>query len=78
MRIGVISDTHGSVDRAVYEHFAEVDEIWHAGDAGNIGVITELEAFKTLRAVWGNCDDFQVRSATREYLIFEAGAKRCL
>ncbi len=78
MRIGVISDTHGSVDRAVYEHFAEVDEIWHAGDAGNIGVITELEAFKTLRAVWGNCDDFQVRSATREYLIFEAGAKKVL
>ncbi len=37
MRIGVISDTHGWVDPAVYEHFAGVDEIWHAGDAGSHG-----------------------------------------
>jgi len=78
MKIGVLSDTHGWVDPAVYEHFAGVDEIWHAGDAGNIGVITELESFKPLRAVWGNCDDFEVRRATKEYLFFKAGAKNVL
>lgn len=78
MRIGVLSDTHGWIDPAVYEHFAGVDEIWHAGDAGNMDVITELEAFKPLRAVWGNIDDFKVRSATKEYLFFRAGNKKVL
>ena len=78
MRIGVLSDTHGWVDPAVYEHFADVDEIWHAGDAGNIDVITELEAFKPLRAVWGNCDGFEVRNATGEYLDFTVEGKRVL
>jgi hypothetical protein len=78
MRIGVISDTHGWVDPAVYKHFADVDEIWHAGDAGNIDVITELESFRPVKAVWGNCDDFRVRSATREFISFTAGGKRVL
>ena len=78
MKIGVLSDTHGWIDPAVYEHFAGVDEIWHAGDAGNIDVINELETFKPLRAVWGNCDGFEVRSATSEYLNFIVEGKRVL
>lgn len=78
MKIGVISDTHGWVDPAVYEHFAGVDEIWHAGDAGNAEVIALLEAFKLLRAVWGNIDGFDVRKATKEYLFFRAGLKDVL
>ena len=76
MRIGVISDTHGWVDPAVYEHFAGVDEIWHAGDAGNIDVITELESFRPLKAVWGNCDDFRVRSATKGVPQFHGRQER--
>lgn len=78
MKIGVISDTHSWVDLAVYEHFAGVDQIWHAGDAGSLDVITGLEAFRPLKAVWGNCDDFKIRSATKEYLSFMAGLKRVL
>ncbi|MDX9773647.1 MAG: metallophosphoesterase family protein [Bacteroidales bacterium] len=78
MRIGVLSDTHGWVDPVVYEHFADVDEVWHAGDAGNIDVITELESFRPLRAVWGNVDDFRVRRATKEYRFFKAGNKNVL
>ena len=75
MKIGLLSDTHGWVAPAVYEHFAGVGEIWHAGDAGNADVIYELEAFKPLRAVWGNCDGFDVRSATAEYLLFRVHGK---
>lgn len=78
MRVGVISDTHGWVDPAVYEHFAGVDEIWHAGDAGTADVITELETFRPLRAVWGNIDGFDVRKLTREYLFFTAEGKKVL
>ena len=33
-RIGLISDTHGWLDEAVYEHFKDCDEVWHAGDFG--------------------------------------------
>ena len=33
-RIGLISDTHGWLDDAVYEHFKDCDEVWHAGDFG--------------------------------------------
>lgn len=78
MKIGILSDTHGWLDPAVYEHFANVDEIWHAGDAGNVEVITKLEAFKPLRAVWGNCDGSEVRQATREYLNFMVDGKKVL
>ena len=35
-RIGLISDTHGWLDEAVYEHFKECDEVWHAGDFGRL------------------------------------------
>ena len=38
-RIGLISDTHGSLDKAVYEHFKDCDEVWHAGDFG-VGSLT--------------------------------------
>lgn len=33
-RIGLISDTHGFLDEAVFEHFKDCDEVWHAGDFG--------------------------------------------
>ena len=33
-RIGLISDTHGWLDEAVFEHFKACDEVWHAGDFG--------------------------------------------
>lgn len=78
MKIGILSDTHGWVDPSLYEHFASVDEIWHAGDAGGMEVIRELESFRPLKAVWGNCDDHEVRRATREYLFFTAGTKKVL
>lgn len=78
MKIGVMSDTHGWIDPAVFEHFAGVDEIWHAGDAGTMEVISRLEAFRPLRAVWGNIDSAEVRRATAEYLFFRAGTKNVL
>ena len=34
-RIGVLSDTHGLLDKRIFEHFKDVDEIWHAGDIGS-------------------------------------------
>ena len=42
-RIGLISDTHGYLDENVFKHFEKRDEIWHAGDFGNIVNITQLQ-----------------------------------
>jgi hypothetical protein len=61
MKIGLISDTHGFLDPKVFEHFKNVDEIWHAGDIGDKKVIDDLQLFKKVRAVFGNIDEANVR-----------------
>ncbi|MEG1543448.1 MAG: metallophosphoesterase family protein, partial [Tannerellaceae bacterium] len=35
LKVGLLSDTHGYWDERYAEHFAECDEIWHAGDIGS-------------------------------------------
>lgn len=70
-RIGLLSDTHGFLDPKIKSYFAEVDEIWHAGDIGSIEVLDELKAFKTTRAVWGNIDNKEIRQDTDEFLRFQ-------
>ena len=61
-RIGLLSDTHGFLDKSVYKHFEECDEIWHGGDFGNIELANELAAFKPLKGVYGNIDGNDIRS----------------
>lgn len=68
-KIGLISDTHGFLDPAVFKHFADCDEIWHAGDFGD-NVAEELAAFKPLRGVYGNIDGKEIRSVYPEHLRF--------
>lgn len=70
LRIGLISDTHGWLDPRVREHFAECDEIWHAGDIGPLEVTDELARWKPLRAVWGNIDDPKARTVFPEHQRF--------
>lgn len=70
-RIGLMSDTHGYVDPKVYDYFADVDEIWHAGDVGDVKVIEELRAFKPLRGVYGNIDAQDVRMEFPEFENFQ-------
>ena len=60
-RIGLLSDTHGCFPKQIMEHFANVDEIWHAGDIGTIEVADNLEKMKPLRAVFGNIDGHELR-----------------
>lgn len=56
-KIGLMSDTHSHLDKKIFDYFAEVDEIWHAGDIGNIDVARQLADFKPFRAVYGNIDE---------------------
>ena len=69
--IGLMSDTHSFLDDKVFTHFANCDEIWHAGDIGSMEVVEKLEAFKPLRAVYGNIDGAEIRRAFPEDLRFE-------
>src|SRR5699024_8237073 len=46
------------------------DEIWHAGDFGTIEVFNALNAFKPLRAVYGNIDGQEIRAECPETAIF--------
>jgi putative phosphoesterase len=67
-RIGLISDTHNFLDTSVLTHFQECDEIWHAGDFGNIGIAEKLGAIKPLKGVYGNIDGQDIRSVYPEML----------
>lgn len=70
-RIGLLSDTHSFLDERVFKHFEACDEIWHAGDFGNIGLVDQLSAFKPLRGVYGNIDGAQIRAMMPLDLRFE-------
>ena len=61
-RIGLLSDTHGYIHPRLLKFFEPVDEIWHAGDIGDMATANELAAFKPLKAVYGNIDGTAVRA----------------
>ena len=69
--IGVLSDTHGLLDKRIFEHFKDVDEIWHAGDIGSAEVLQKLREFKPTRAVFGNMDSGDVRYSLSEFYRFQ-------
>jgi uncharacterized protein len=70
MKIGLLSDTHGHLDPKIFTYFKECDEVWHAGDIGDISLIEELEQFKPIRGVFGNIDDKTIQSRFPEDLRF--------
>jgi len=72
MKIGLLSDTHGWIHPRLFDHFAQCDEIWHAGDIGSVDVADKLAAFKPLKAVFGNIDDALIRRIYKENLTFMA------
>jgi len=61
MRLGVIADTHGLLRPEVFQAFAKVDHILHAGDVGPPDLLTELEALAPVTAVYGNTDGMELR-----------------
>ncbi len=69
-KILLLSDTHSFVDERILHYAEQADEIWHAGDFGNLEVFEALEAKGTLRAVFGNIDGTAIRSRCPESLCF--------
>jgi uncharacterized protein len=76
IKIGCLSDTHGFLHEKLIDFFSDVDEIWHAGDIGNISVADRLNKHKPLRAVYGNIDDGNIRRIYSAHEKFSVGLKK--
>ncbi len=61
MKILLISDTHSYIDERILEYASMADEVWHAGDIGDLKVTDELSKVSKLRAVYGNIDNAEIR-----------------
>ena len=61
MKILLLSDTHSYIDEKILKYAAEADEVWHAGDIGDLKVTDELSTVSKLRAVYGNIDTTDIR-----------------
>ena len=71
MYIGLISDTHGVFDDEFKEFLEPVDQIWHAGDFGNLQTAQAIASFKPLVGVYGNCDGQDIRLDYPGHQFFE-------
>lgn len=69
-KILLLSDTHGYIDSQILKHVEQVDEVWHAGDIGDLKVTDAIKALKPLRAVYGNIDDAKIRGEFPEHNRF--------
>jgi putative phosphoesterase len=61
-KILLLSDTHSHLDKAMIKYINQADEVWHAGDIGDIVVTDKIKKIKPLRAVYGNIDNAIIRS----------------
>lgn len=71
-----MSDTHGFLHEKLIGFFEDVDEIWHAGDIGDISVADRLRKHKPLRAVFGNIDGGDIRRVYSAHEKFTVGRKK--
>jgi putative phosphoesterase len=60
-KILLLSDTHSHLDDTILKYVHQVDEVWHAGDIGDLTVTETIKSLKPLRAVYGNIDDDKAR-----------------
>lgn len=61
IKILLLSDTHSHIDDVILKYVNLADEVWHAGDIGNLDVTDKIKKIKPLRAVFGNIDDAEAR-----------------
>jgi putative phosphoesterase len=76
MKVGVIADTHGMLRPEVFDIFAGVDHILHAGDVGGVDLLLELETVAPVTAVYGNTDGFDVRNRFPQTVRLELEGQR--
>ena len=69
-KILLLSDTHGYIDGDILKYVNQADEVWHAGDIGDLEVTDTIKKLKPLRAVYGNIDDGKARLEFPEHNRF--------
>ena len=69
-KILLLSDTHSYLDDDILKYVKQADEVWHAGDIGNLEVTDAIKALKPLRAVYGNIDNDKARAEFPEHNRF--------
>ncbi len=62
MKILLLSDTHSHIDDTIMKYVRQADEVWHAGDIGDLRVTDTIKAEKPLRGVFGNIDNNEART----------------
>lgn len=60
-KILLLSDTHSYIDDQILKFVKQADEVWHAGDIGDLNVADTLLKYKPLKAVFGNIDNNLIR-----------------
>ena len=60
-KILLLSDTHSHIDDTILKYVKLADEVWHAGDIGDLKVTDTIKILKPLRAVFGNIDNHEAR-----------------
>lgn len=70
-KILLLSDTHSYIDDRILHYAEQADEVWHAGDIGDLKVTDTLKKVKLLRAVYGNIDDAETRKEFPLNAVFE-------
>ena len=66
-KIILISDTHGFIPDSFWKYIGDADELWHAGDVGNIEIIDSLKEKISVKGVYGNIDGDVIRKEFKEY-----------
>ena len=69
-KILLLSDTHSYIDSDILKYAKQADEVWHAGDIGQLSVTDALKKCATLRAVYGNIDEAKIRNEFPEHNRF--------
>jgi putative phosphoesterase len=69
-KILLLSDTHSYIDNNIIKYVKKSDEVWHAGDIGDLIVTDTIKNLKPLRAVYGNIDDDKARLEFPEHNRF--------
>jgi uncharacterized protein len=60
-KITLLSDNHSYYNSELNMHVEDADEIWHAGDIGDLSSIQTFREKTIFRAVYGNIDDASVK-----------------
>lgn len=60
-KILLLSDTHSCIDEKILKYVRQADEVWHAGDIGDLKVTDSIKSLKPLSGVYGNIDDDKAR-----------------